>query len=133
MKMFFVLASMFVAFSANAADRKVGNVIAVEREVPEIYDTCLSNMGDQDTTKPRSFYSCAIKYTTAGEIPVSQGRVLRLKTDKCDVHGEAFNGVILITFANISKDTATFEPSRSCLKNALTGKDYVKAIVYTLE
>lgn len=130
MKLFFVLASMILAFSANAADRKVGNVIAVEREVNDLYNTCIGKV--EDTAKPKSFFSCGIKYTTDGELPVSKGRVLKLIDDKCSVVGETMNGVLLITFAG-SQNPSTFEVSRLCLERALSPKDSVKVILYTLE
>lgn len=131
MKLYFILVSLLFVASAHASDRKVGNVIAVEREVSDIYSTCLKN-GPENTTKPQSFFSCAIKYTTDGELPVSKGRVIKLVDDKCSVVGETANGTLLITFA-AAKSPSTFEASRSCLERALSTKDYVKVIVYTLE
>ena len=67
-----------------------------------------------------------------GEIPVSKGRLLRLNDERCQVHGEAVNGVVFITFAG-PKAPSTFDASRACLERALSEKDFVKTIVYTLE
>lgn len=131
MKSLFVIASLLVAFTAQAADRKVGTVMAVEREISDLYNTCLKEVQDP-TDKPQSFFSCAIRYTTDGELPVSKGRVLRLKDERCHVVGETINGVLMITFAG-AKSPSTFEASRACLEKALNEKDFVKVIVYTLE
>ena len=131
MKMFFAIASLFVAFSAHAADRKVGNVIAVEREISDLYNTCLKAV-EGPTDKPQSFFSCAIKYVKDGEIPVSKGRLLKLMDERCQVHGEAVNGVVFITFSG-AKAPSTFDASRACLERALSQKDFAKVIVYTLE
>lgn len=131
MKWFFAIAALFVALSSHAADRKVGNVIAVEREIPDLYNTCLKNL-QGPTDKPQSFFSCAFKYITDGEIPVSKGRVLKLMNERCQVVGESTNGFIMITFAG-AKSPSTFEASRACLERALSEKDFVKVIVYTLD
>ncbi len=131
MKFFFAIASLLVAFSAQAADRKVGNVVAVEREISDLYNTCLKEIQDL-TDRPQNFFSCAIKYTTDGELPVSRGRVLRLKDERCQVVGETINGVLMITFSG-AKTPSTFEASRACLAKALSEKDFIKVIVYTLE
>lgn len=131
MKLFFAIASLLVAFSAQASDRKVGNIIAVEREISDLYNTCLKNVSGA-TDKPQSFFSCAIKFTTDGELPVTKGRVLKLMDERCQVVGEAMNGVVLITFSG-TKSPSTFETSRACLERSLSAKDFVKVIVYTLE
>ncbi|KYG63356.1 hypothetical protein [Bdellovibrio bacteriovorus] len=131
MKLFFVVASMLLAFSAQANDRKVGNVIAVEREINDVNATCLKNVSGE-TDKPQSFFSCAIKYTAAGEIPVSKGRAFRLDDERCQVYGETMNGVLLITFGTKER-SSTFEASRACLGRSLAAKDSVKVVVYTLE
>lgn len=131
MKLFLAIASLLVAFTAQASDRKVGSVIAVEREISDLYNTCLKNLGGP-TDKPQSFFSCGIKFSTDGEIPVTKGRVLKLMDDRCQVVGEAINGVVLITFAG-TKSPSTFETSRACLERSLSAKDFIKVIVYTLE
>lgn len=131
MKVILIFAALFVTFTAQASDRKVGNVIAVEREIPDLYNSCLKNMQDS-TDKPQSFFSCAIKYTTDGEMPVSKGRLLKLMDERCQVIGEAISGNLVITFAG-KKAPSTFETSRACLEKALSDKDFAKVIVYTLE
>ncbi|KHD89774.1 MAG: hypothetical protein OM95_01495 [Bdellovibrio sp. ArHS] len=131
MKLFFVVASMLLAFSAQANDRKIGNVIAVERDIHDVNATCLKNISG-DTSKPQSFFSCGIKYIAEGEIPVSKGRAFKLVDESCQVYGETINGVLLITFGT-AKGSSTFEASRACLARSLATKDSVKVVVYTLE
>lgn len=131
MKIAFVLISMLLAFSVQAADRKVGTVIGVEREIPDVYSTCLKNVSG-DTSKPKSFFSCAIKYVDDGELPVTKGRAFRLTDDRCSVHGDLTNGVLFITFTG-AKNPSSFEVSRGCLERSLPNNASVKAIVYTLE
>lgn len=130
MKLYVFVVSMLFAFSAHAGDRKVGNVIAVEREISNVYNTCLSQV--EDTTGSKSFFSCGIKYVTDGETPVSKGRVLKLMDDKCSVVGETMSGVLFITFSS-AQERSTFEVARMCLEKALLAKNSVKVIVYTIE
>ncbi len=131
MKLLFVLASLFLAMTAQAEDRKVGTVIAVEREISDLKNTCLKATQD-DRSKPASFFSCAIKYVGDGEMAISKGRVLKLMDERCQVVGESVNGVIFITFAS-AKNRSTFEESQACLERALVNKDYLKVVLYTLE
>lgn len=126
----FVLA-MMVGLTVHAGDRKIGNVIAVEREISDIYTTCLKKT-DADTSKPQTFFSCGFKYIVDGEIAVNSGRVVKLIDDKCSVIGEAINGTLIITYASAQKPS-TFEASRMCLERALTAKDSLKMMVYTIE
>lgn len=132
MKLFFVAASLLLAFTAQASDRKIGNVIAVEREIKDVYSTCLKNVTG-DTTGSKFFFSCAIKYVTPGEIPVTKGRAFRLHDEHCSVNADFANsGVLFVTFSS-AKDTSTYETSKACLQQALTNIASVKTLVYTLE
>ncbi len=82
----------------------------------------LKNLQDSDTSKPRTIFSCAFRYTKDGELTVSKGRLLKLADDKCMVYGEAVNGMIFITF-NTSESPSPWEGSRRCLEKALASKD----------
>lgn len=130
-KVFFILVALTVGVGAQAGDRKIGNVVAVEREISDIYNTCLKK-ADSDTSKPQSFFSCSIKYIVDGEIAVSSGRMIKLIDDKCSVIGEAINGTLIITYASAQKPSS-FESSRTCLERALIAKDPLKLLVYTIE
>lgn len=131
MKMLFVLLTTVLAFSAHANDRKVGNVIAVERELSDLYSTCLKATSG-DTSKSQMFYSCAINFLSEGELPVSSGRVIKLIDSQCSVVGEVLKGTLLITYST-GQRPSNFEASKACLEKALLPKDHIKLIVYTLE
>lgn len=127
-----VLLVLSFVSASQGADRKLGNVILVEREIQDIYSTCLKNM-DSPTDKPQNFFSCSMKYITAGEWPVSSGIAFRLINEKCSVIGEALKGTLLITFAT-SRSPSSFEGARDCLNRAISNlKDPVKSLVYTVE
>lgn len=132
MKLFFILASLLVSFSVQASDRKVGNVIAVEREISNIYKTCLDNLSSDDTGEAKSFFACGIRYLTDGEMAISTGRVLRLKDAQCKVEGFVKNGVLMITFST-TKNTSGFAESRLCLEKATLASNSAKTLVYTVE
>ncbi|UOE99835.1 hypothetical protein [Bdellovibrio reynosensis] len=132
MKLFFVVASLLLAFSAQANDRKVGNVIAVERTISNVYNSCISTIDEADTVKPKTFFSCAIKFTQDGELPVTKGRVLNLRDNRCLVEGESVNGMLFITFS-AAKGLTPFEVAKGCLQKSLGSRDSVKVVLYTLE
>lgn len=126
---------MAVGFVANAGDRKLGTVVAVEREVSDVYETCLKKT-DTDGNKPKPFYSCSFKYIQDGEMALTSGRIVTLIDDRCSVLGEALNGNVIMTYSSTEKASG-FESARTCLARALAralaGKDSVKMLVYTVE
>lgn len=131
MKTVLFVVAMVIGLSAHAGDRKVGNIIAVEREISDIYTICLKKTG-ADTSKPQDFFSCGFKYVSEGEIAVSSGRFLKLSDDTCSVIGESINGALLITYSG-TKKPSTFETSRACLEKAITAQGSVKMMVFTVE
>ncbi len=120
--------------TARAADKKIGNVIAVERTIDGVYQSCVDQL--KDVKDDNSFASCTFdtKKTDADFTQGSQ-RVLTLWKDGCQVEGYAMNGVVLVTFqARGAK--ATLEDSKACLRKAIDSnqtKDSFKFIVYTIE
>lgn len=131
MKAIISILLMVVGITANAGDRKIGTVVAVEREISDVYATCLKKT-DTDTTKPKVFFSCNFKYINDGELAVTSGRLVTLMDDKCSVMGEAINGTVIITYSS-SEKPSSFESSRACLARAFAGKDALKMLVYTIE
>lgn len=120
--------------TAHASDRKIGNVIAVERTIDDVYQTCVDQL--KDVKGDNSFASCKFdaKKTNAD---YSQGtqRVLTLWKDGCEVEGSVMNGTVLVTF-QATGAKATLEDSKACLRKAIDGnqtKDSFKFIVYTIE
>lgn len=132
MKTLLLITSLLISFSAHAVDRKLGQVIAVEREITDLYEACLKTVSG-DVTKPSSFFSCTVKFATPPETPISKGNIFHLMDQNCSVTGEAINGTLLITFSG-AKSNSTFEASRLCLESTLaTNKNSVKLHVYTIE
>ncbi|NUN04154.1 MAG: hypothetical protein HUU57_00210 [Bdellovibrio sp.] len=131
MKVLLVLASLCIGFSVQAVDKKLGNVIAVERDLLNLSETCIKNV-ISDITKPSSFFSCAVKFTTGAETPVSKGTIFKMIDNNCSVVAEAINGTLLVTFAG-AKSSSSFEASRACLETALADKEPLKVLLYTVE
>lgn len=131
MKLIFALVATMIAFSAHAADTKIGNVIAVEREIPDVFNLCVTN-----TTKiegEHSFYSCAIKYTKSSIEMALPGRSpLMYNEGNCAVNAELGNGNILFTYGKKS-GTSDFNSAKECLSKAIASKGALKVIVYTIE
>lgn len=125
-----VLLSILFSLQAHA-DKKIGNVIAVEREISDVYNRCLRNMTTA-TSEPRSLFSCTIKYARDGEWPVSRGRVLKMVDAQCSVTADHANGSLVLTFTG-AKNPSTFESAKNCLQKSLTEADTLSVILYTLE
>lgn len=133
MKLFIALLATMVAFSANAADRKLGNVILVEREIPNPYDLCVKNMIDK-VEKPQTSFYCVIKYTKPMvELPVS-GKIspITYKDDNCKVRSESGNGSMIIGFGPEDKPV-DFETAKACLLKGLTAHGRLTVNVLTVE
>lgn len=138
MKTIFTVLTLALAFTAvstaHAADRKIGNVIAVERTINDVYQTCVDQLKDHkgDT----AFASCKFdaKKTNADFSQGSQ-RVLTLMKDGCQVEGTAQNGVVLVIF-EATAPKSTLDDSKACLRKAIdasTNGDAFKIIVFTVE
>lgn len=138
MRMIFSALTLALAFTAvttaHAADKKLGNVIAVERTIDDVYQTCIGNM--KQTQDESTFQVCSIsaKKTNADFLNAYQ-RLLSFSKEGCEVEGSAQGNVVMFTFqANGPK--ATKDDAKTCLRKALdanTTKDSVTFLVYTVE
>lgn len=133
MKSLFIFAALLVSFSAHAQDRKIGNVVAIEREIPNLKETCLKNTDDNADSKPNSFFACAFTFVSKSEIAITSGRVLTLRDKECNVLGEAEKGSIMITFTTTKIGKSTFQESVACLEKALATNNSLKLLVYSFE
>lgn len=120
--------------TAHAADRKIGNVIAVERTIDDVYQTCVDQL--KDSASDSTFAACKFD-AKKSNADFSQGtqRVLGLMKDGCEVEGLVQSGVVLVTF-RATTPKATLEDTKACLRKAIdasTNKDSFKFIVYTIE
>ncbi len=132
MKLFIALLATLVAFSAKAADRKLGNVILVEREIPSAFDLCVKNMIDKTDKKQPMFY-CVIKYTKANmEMPIGKNSPVTYTDDTCIVRSEVGNGNLMIGFGP-NKEPVDFDTARACLQKGLTAHGRVLVNVMTVE
>ncbi|AHI04957.1 hypothetical protein BDW_02235 [Bdellovibrio bacteriovorus W] len=125
----FAIATL-IGLSAFAADTKLGNVVAIEREVSGIYEKCLEKV--EDTTGERSFFSCAFRYAADTEVQFSKGTAIRLMNEECSVAGDALNGTLLITFSQRAA-TSNFAQARTCLQKALEKQPNVKVKLFSIE
>ncbi|MFS4460213.1 hypothetical protein [Bdellovibrio sp. HCB2-146] len=131
MKTVIALIALMGAFSAHAADRKIGNVIMIERDIENVYDRCVASLNPE--TKAGEYIFCPIQITkNAGEVLLNKGGGLRYKTPTCSVESDFGNGKMLITYRALSKD-ATLEDAKRCLQNALKGNEDMIATIQTIE
>lgn len=138
MKIIFSALTLALALSAvstaQASDRKIGNIVAVERTINDIYETCVDQIKDTNTSG--EFVSCKIdvKKTNADYTQGTQ-RPLFLYKDGCEVEGYIQNGIALITFS-ATADKATVADAKVCLRKAIdvsANKNSFKFLVYTVE
>lgn len=131
MKTVIALIALMGAFSAHAADRKIGNVIMIERDIDNVYDRCISSL-DQNLTKT-NYNFCAIQITKSpAEVLLNKGGGIRYNTSTCTVESDFGNGKMLISFKALGKDAGLDEAKR-CLQNALRGNDDMIATIQTVE
>lgn len=128
----FTLLIFFYLASVANADTRLGRVIAVERQLNNIYDNCLQNLRG-DIQGKHYFFACGIRYLNpAYELQVDKGGVLRFSEGGCSVDGELGNGALVLTFGN-SKTASDLSEAKKCLRRGLTSRDSMKVIVYTIE
>ena len=122
---------LMVAFSTQAADKKLGHVIAVEREINNLYQTCLNSV-NQDAEKTASFFSCSIRTLKDNELSLTSRGFIRENNEKCQTNADVKNGNILITFG-LTKGSSTLNEAKDCLAQALLKNDSLKLSVFTVE
>lgn len=130
MKSVIALVALMGAFSAHAADRKIGNVIMIERDIENVYDRCVTSMKQESEGK---YNFCTIQITKSpAEVLLNKGGGLRYNTTTCSVESEFGNGKMLISFRALNKDAST-EDAKRCLQNALKGNEDMIATIQTIE
>lgn len=131
----FALASCFtLTVNAQGTDRKIGNLIAVERTIDNVYQTCI----DQFTTptSDSDFYSCKFEAKkTAIDFAPSTKRLLTLSSPACSLEGFLQNSVILVII-EVKSAKSKLATAKACLQEALNAsanKNSFKFEMYTLE
>lgn len=118
----------------QAADRKIGNVIAVERTIEGVYESCLEQIESEKSAA--TIYACKFETkNTNADLSPGARRLLNFSKNQCYVEATLQNSVILIMF-NSKKEKATFTMAKNCLRDALDAspdKDNFKYVVYTIE
>lgn len=134
MKSLILIAGIFLTLTAQAADRKLGNVIVIERDIENVYSSCLSNIKSVDTDKPQTFFFCTLQLTKHdGEVLLNKGGGFRHLTDTCQVATEFGAGKMLIYFGGPKDEKTSFEDSKKCLKEATDLNQDLVAILQTVE
>lgn len=129
--------TLFFAFTAQATlvDTNIGNVVAVERELNDIYEACAVKITNAtgDITKPSRYFVCRFKITTDNEISQTTKAFLRTeRSNPCTADGDLDNGNILIIFG-VRDKFSSVEESKTCLAKVLSGKNSLKAVVHTIQ
>lgn len=125
----------FTSSPSQASDRKIGSLVAVERTINSVYQNCVEQIPDEESSS--SLYSCKFD-TRLKNVDFTPGtaRLLTLNTSQCFVEGTLQNSLILIMFSSKTKNTDSLTASKACLRQALESsphKDSFKVITYTME
>lgn len=130
MKFLVLLLGLCLGFTVQASDRKVGNVVVVERTVSDVYDSCMKEIRG-DVTKPSSYFTCVITLTQQPyEVLLTKGYINHT-SEKCNVEAEFAVGKMLINFG--TKQAGSFEDAKVCLTEALAKQPVTKVLIQTLE
>lgn len=133
MKLAFLFLSLVLGFSASAADRKIGNVIVVERDIENIFDRCMDEVNKKPAATGAPYLSCYLMIiNNPGEILLNKGPAFRLSNLKCEVDSEFGGGGLLINF-NAKEKGATKADATRCLRDALTKNNDIIATIQTIE
>ena len=133
MKLAFVLISLLIGFSASAADRKIGNVIVVERDIENTFNRCIEDLNRKPISPNAQWLSCFLTVTkNQGEILLNKGGAFRLNTTRCDVDSE-FGGTGLMINFQAKGANSTRQDAINCLRTAVDQNQDVIATVQTIE
>jgi hypothetical protein len=134
MKLAFAFLSLMISFSAFAADRKIGNVIVVERDVDNIYDRCMEDLNRKPASvTQKANLACFVVVTNnPGEVLMNKGGAFKSTNPKCYVDTEFGGSGMLIDFS--SKElNATAAEAKRCLREALNANPDIIATIQTIE
>ncbi len=140
-----ILVTLTSALSVHAADRKLGNLILVERDIENIYTDCmktiststkaLKNKKQKEDPKQeiQKYFFCTIQVTQhPAEVMVNKGIAFFNRSKECQVESLFGNGKLLISFSTEKKD-ATPEDAKRCLRNTINANPDVIATIQTIE
>lgn len=129
MKYVLLVFATALSFYTHAADKKIGNLIAIEREVTGVYDSCLTNIKEMETSPGR--YSCLVRYLKDPEFSLKRESILRDSDANCDVTGDIMSGSLMLVFK--SKNSRELPEAKSCLQESLNKKGPIKVLLYSVE
>lgn len=147
MKSVLSVLAMVLSFSAfttaQAADKKIGNLIAVERTIDNVYQTCAAQIKNETSPKQTangealpSFFACKLDAGSKDfDFMPKYQRLLTHSDSVCDIEGFAQNSSALITVQMKGKSLGA-ENAKNCLQRALDAsenKDSFKFTIFTIE
>lgn len=144
MKLIFSALTLALALTAistaQAADKKIGNVIAVERTIDDVYNTCIDQLKDNPPVSGTNLLSCSFDAKkTSGDFTADGVRgynvLMTYNKENCQVEASLKNGLIFVMF-QATGAKATQDDSKACLKKGLdnsVNKDSFKFTAFTIE
>jgi len=130
-------AALLLAFNVHAADKKLGNVIAVQRTIDKVYDSCMEQVSkDKNNTPDQRYFFCTFPATNSDLESVPGSQHLLFSNDAhCTVDVSVQGAKVLVTF-NGNDAKADLAVAKSCLQASLNDpkvNDSFTFIVYAVE
>lgn len=137
MKWILSILVLTVAFQATAADKKIGNLVLVERTIENVFSSCITQIEKEDgPNPPGQYFACTLPTlkNSLESTPPAQV-LLRHRTADCTVDADVINAKVFIMLSG-AQANATFATAKSCLTEALNTsatKNSLKFLVFTVE
>jgi hypothetical protein len=133
-----LVATLTLGFTAHAADKKIGNVIAVERSIDNVFQTCTAQVEKAKDYDPKArYFACSLDVSKAGvaEMSPNNQRLLRVRGTSCTIDADLKDTSIFMMF-NGNDNKAGYTAARACLKEVMddaANNDGFKFTVFTVE
>jgi len=135
MKWIFSALTLALAFNVHAADKKLGNVVAIQRTFENAHATCTKDTQADPSFNPRAqYFACSFSVVKKNEFTPAQA-LLRVRADDCTIDADVKDGSLSIMYYG-NPTNSNFNSASTCLRNALNAngnQDSLSFIVHAVE
>jgi hypothetical protein len=129
-----LLGSFSLGSSSLAADRVIGPVQAIERDMDNVFQSCVDQV--KDPNQQQSIFFCSFPLAkTKTEFTTGRQFMLQYGKDGCSVEAVVENTFLTIMFG-LSQGSSSFATAKNCFSKALdasANKDHFKFIIYSAQ
>lgn len=135
MKTLIALIAFAFVLNAQAADKKLGNVIAVERTIENVYATCVDQIErDKRHNSSDRYFVCKLDAAASPSDSMPGGQpALTVRSPDCTIDTELKDAKVFLMI-NGNETKANYTSAKACLKKAMNQSgDTVNFVIFTLE